>query len=147
MFCVTDIRLCYQICIFAKKELHHTKTYSVNIKHIINTPMTIDFNTQPFESFPNFKGGEKELKAQMFFDGTNRILHGILVPGASIGEHTHDTNSEILFIIKGKGTIIDDGVCSPVEAGQCTYCPKGHSHSLVNTGDADLEFYAAVPNQ
>lgn len=109
--------------------------------------MTLDFNTMEFASLPNFKGGEKEVKAQMFWDGTTRILHGILVPGASIGQHVHDENCEIIFVIKGEGTIIDDGESSPIAAGQCTYCAKGHSHSLVNSGTADLEFYAAVPNQ
>lgn len=106
--------------------------------------MTIDFNTMEMSAFPNFKGGEKQLDAQMFFDGTNRIFRGILTPGASIGEHIHDTNCEVLFIIKGEGTIIDDGVSSSIHAGQCTYCPKGHGHSLVNTSDDDLEFYAVV---
>lgn len=109
--------------------------------------MTIDFNTMEATVIPNFKGGEKEITAQMFWDGTTRIMRGILQPGASIGEHTHDTNCEILFVLAGQGTIIDDGVPSPIAKGQCTYCPKGHSHSLVNTGTAPLEFYCAVPNQ
>lgn len=109
--------------------------------------MTIDYNAMEVSVIPNFKGGEKELNAQMFFDGTNRILKGRLVPGASIGEHTHDVNSEILYVLSGEGTIIDDGVSSPIVAGQCTYCPKGHSHSLVNTSNADLTFFAVVPNQ
>lgn len=110
--------------------------------------MIIDFPNLPMESYPSFKGGEKELSAQMFFDGTNRILHGILEPGASIGMHTHETNSEILFVSAGHGTIIEDGVASPIHVGQCTYCPKGHTHSLVNSSeDQDLEFYAVVPEQ
>lgn len=109
--------------------------------------MTIDFNSMPVSVIPNFKGGEKEMRAQMFFDGTNRILHGVLAPGASIGQHVHEGNCEILFVIKGEGTIYDDGVASPITAGQCTYCPMGHGHSLVNTGTEDLEFYAAVPKQ
>lgn len=109
--------------------------------------MTIDFNTMDWAAFPNFKGGEKELSAKMFWDGTNRIMKGKLIPGASIGLHTHETNSEILFVLEGEGTIIDDGVNSPIVSGQCTYCPKGHSHSLVNTGEADLIFFACVPNQ
>lgn len=109
--------------------------------------MIIDFNTMEATTFPNFKGGEKELYAKMFWDGTNRIMKGVLCPGASIGEHLHDTNSEILFVLKGEGTIIDDGVRSQIKEGQCAYCPKGHSHSLVNTGDEDLVFFAAVPNQ
>lgn len=109
--------------------------------------MTIDFNSMEVEIIPHFKGGEKEMTAQMFFDGKNRILHGRLQPGASIGEHTHETNSEILFVVNGEGTIYDDGVPTPLVAGQCTYCPKGHKHMLVNTGDKELEFYAAVPEQ
>ena len=109
--------------------------------------MTLKFNAMSFEEFPHFKGGEKKLRAKMFWDGTTRILHGILEPGASIGEHLHDENCEVLFILKGQGTIIDDGVASSVLAGDCTYCPKGHRHSLINSGSADLEFYAVVPNQ
>ncbi len=27
------------------------------------------------------------------------------------------------------------------------YCPKGHPHSLVNDSDADLVFFAVVPEQ
>lgn len=109
--------------------------------------MTIDFNNMEETALPNFKGGEKELCAKMFWDGTNRIMRGRLVPGASIGEHTHDTNCEILFVLSGEGTIMDDGIKTPIHSGQCTYCPKGHSHSLINTGTEDLIFYAAVPNQ
>lgn len=109
--------------------------------------MTIDFNAQAEENFPSFKGGEKELNAKMFWDGTNRILMGRLVPGASIGEHTHDVNAEMIYILSGKGTIIDDGVPSAIVAGQCTYCPMGHSHSLINSGSEDLQFFAVVPKQ
>lgn len=109
--------------------------------------MTIDFNSIPVSVIPNFKGGQKEMQAQMYWDGTTRILHGVLIPGASIGEHRHEGNCEILFVVKGCGTIIDDGVSSPISAGQCTFCPEGHSHSLVNSGSEDLEFYAAVPKQ
>lgn len=109
--------------------------------------MIIDFNTMEPSLIPGFKGGEGALQAQMFWDGTNRILHGILAPGSSIGEHVHDVNCEILFVLRGTGTLVDDGVSSTITSGQCAYCPKGHSHSLINTGDSDLEFYAAVPNQ
>ncbi|MBQ0035265.1 MAG: cupin domain-containing protein [Bacteroidales bacterium] len=110
--------------------------------------MILDFPNLPMESFPAFKGGEKELSAQMFFDGVNRILHGVLIPGASIGMHTHETNSEVIFVVAGHGTIIEDGEPHFIHIGQCTYCPKGHTHSLVNTSEEeDLEFYAVVPEQ
>lgn len=108
--------------------------------------MIIDYQSEAYASFPEFKGGKKELLAKMFFDGKVRIMDGLLVPGASIGEHTHTTNCEVIFVIAGQGTIIEDGEAHPIAAGQMTYCEKMHSHSLVNSGNEDLHFYAVVPN-
>lgn len=109
--------------------------------------MNIDFSEMEFSVLPSFKGGEKELRAKMFFDGTNRLMQGRLIPGASIGMHTHSDSSEIIFITSGRGSVICDGEKSPVYAGICHYCPKGHAHSLINDSDADLEFLAVVPMQ
>ena len=38
--------------------------------------MIIDFPNIPEQRLPNFKGGEKEYIARMFFDGQNRIMYG-----------------------------------------------------------------------
>lgn len=116
--------------------------------------MIIDFNKMDVTVLPSFKGGEKEFAANMFFDGTNRIFKGRLVPGATIGMHTHDDSCEVIFVLEGKGTIVEcepgsaiESV-SPAAAGDCLYCPKGYSHSLRNTSDeGDLVFYAVVPKQ
>ncbi len=109
--------------------------------------MILDFkNTEP-TVMTNFKGGEKSLSAKMHFDGVNRILHGVLESGATIGVHTHETNSEIIYILKGRGTVLYDGEYETVEEGMCHYCPKGHTHSLINDSEADLEFFAVVPEQ
>ena len=114
--------------------------------------MIIRFDRMEETILPNFKGGEKEFAANMFFDGVNRIFKGCLVPGASIGVHTHDDSCEVIFILEGCGTIVekdDAGIenYSPVSAGDCLYCPKGGTHSLRNTSEAALVFYAVVPKQ
>lgn len=116
--------------------------------------MTIDFDKMDLTIMPNFKGGEKEFAANMFFDGTNRIFKGRLIPGASIGLHTHDDSCEVIFILEGNGKIIEKEPDQEVEtsrnvtAGNCLYCPKGHTHSLINTDNGiDLVFYAVVPKQ
>lgn len=116
--------------------------------------MIIDFNSMDVTVLPNFKGGEKEFAANMFFDGTNRIFKGRLIPGASIGVHTHDDSCEVIFILEGNGTILErepgseDLTTREVTAGDCLYCPKNHTHSLMNTSDeTDLVFYAVVPKQ
>ena len=116
--------------------------------------MIIDFNKIDVSVLTNFKGGDKEFAANMFFDGTNRVFKGRLIPGATIGMHAHDDSCEVIFILEGKGTIVE---CAPVShemasthvsEGDCLYCPKGHSHSLQNTSeDVDLLFYAVVPQQ
>ena len=109
--------------------------------------MIIDLKNMEATAMPNFKGGEKEFLAKMFFDGKNRIMHGTLVQGASIGLHTHETNSEILFVLSGSGRVIFDDGEEFVSAGQCHYCPKGHSPSLINDNAEPLVFFACVPEQ
>lgn len=107
--------------------------------------MNINFKDVKVETIENFKGGEKAAKMQFYVDENNRIMRGCLVPGASIGLHTHTTNSETMYIIQGNGKVLCDGEFSPVAAGDVHYCPKGHEHSLINSGTEDLIFFAVVP--
>ena len=109
--------------------------------------MLIDFETMEETVIPHFKGGEKETAARMFFDGQNRIMRGVLIPGASIGLHTHETSSEIVYILSGKGAVLYDDGRETLGPGSCHYCPKGHTHSLINDGSEDLVFFAVVPEQ
>ena len=109
--------------------------------------MIFDLKTEKETVLPNFKGGEKHFNAKMHDDGLNRILHGRLVPGATIGIHTHETDSEIIYFLSGTGYVLYDGDKLPVEPGVCHYCPKGHTHGLFNDGNGDLVFFAVVPKQ
>jgi quercetin dioxygenase-like cupin family protein len=111
--------------------------------------MIIKLDELEVSTLPAFKGGDKEFRANMFFDGKNRMFKGCLIPGASIGVHTHDDSCETIFILSGKGTIleIEDGVESLKEVvpGDCLFCAKGHSHSLRNPSETEeLVFYASV---
>lgn len=109
--------------------------------------MLIDYPGMTETVIPNFKGGEQEIAAQMFFDGKNRIMHCRLRPGASIGTHTHETSSEIVYLLAGTATAVCDGATEQLSAGQCHYCPKGSTHTLKNTGTEDAVFFAVVPEQ
>mgnify|MGYP002276220802 FL=1 len=109
--------------------------------------MRIDFDTMETTVIPHFRGGEKEVSSEMFIDADNKIMRGRLIPGASIGLHTHETSSEIIYILSGTGKALCDGAYEELSAGRCHYCPKGHTHSLINDGDADLTFFAVVPEQ
>lgn len=110
--------------------------------------MKIPYPQQQEELFPNFKGGEKTMRAKMFFDGTNRILYGKLEARATIGLHCHDTSSEIIYILSGDGKVLFDDTVEYLKPGDCHYCPKGHTHSLQNNSDKEeLVFFAVVPEQ
>lgn len=106
--------------------------------------MIIDFDSIKEEKYPQFKGGDKELMAKMYFDGQTRVMKGRLIPGASIGLHTHSDNCEVLFLTKGNAHVLYDGQTIELHEGQCHYCPSGHSHSLINNSDSAIEFTAVV---
>lgn len=110
--------------------------------------MIINFNDIPEAELKNFNGGEKSMMARRFLDeGRVKILRGRLEPGASIGQHVHDTSSEIMYFLEGKGKVLYQGEWKEIREGLCHYCPKGESHSVVNDGSEDLIFFAVVPEQ
>ena len=109
--------------------------------------MLLDFNAMDETVIPQFLGGEGSIRAKMRVDELGKIMHGVLEPHASIGYHTHETSSEIVYILSGTGKVKYDGGEEPLKPGDCHYCPKGHAHSLINNSDGPLEFFAVVPNQ
>lgn len=109
--------------------------------------MILDFDKIELQELKNFKDGEGALWAHMFFDGTNRILHGTLKPGSSIGYHKHEGNCEMIYVLSGTGKVLMDDAEERVAAGQLHYCPENHSHSLINDTNEDLVFVAVVPKQ
>ena len=107
--------------------------------------MNIAFDQMPDTVLPHFKGGEGQMVAKMYTDSHNKILRGLLAPGCTVGLHTHEGNSEMIYILSGKGKVLYDGEYVPLVPGDCHYCPEGHTHSLINNSDGDLIFVAVVP--
>ncbi|MGN0141116.1 MAG: cupin domain-containing protein [Roseburia sp.] len=109
--------------------------------------MKINFNEMQAKTLPAFKGGEGSAIMKMYTDDLGKIMQGRLEPGSSIGMHTHDTSSEIIYILSGNGRVLYDDTEETLVPGECHYCPKGHTHSLINSGKEDLLFFAVVPEQ
>ena len=110
--------------------------------------MIIDFNELELEVLPKFKGGTGVFNLRSVFDGQNKIMFGRLAPSSSIGFHKHETNSEIIYILSGGAKCLYDDTVEFLAPGQCHYCPKGHSHSLINNSSVEeLVFFAVVPEQ
>jgi len=107
--------------------------------------MLINFDQIPETVTPHMRGGEGQVASRMYADEAIRIARGVLAPGCTIGLHTHDTSSEVIYILSGTGKVLYDGAYEPLSAGSCHYCPKGHEHSLINDSDGDLTYYAVIP--
>ncbi|MCI8827790.1 MAG: cupin domain-containing protein [Ruminiclostridium sp.] len=109
--------------------------------------MLIDFASLPETTIPRMYGGEGEVHANMYASPAMKIMKGKLPPGATIGLHTHQTSSEIIYILSGTGKALSQGQTEPLIPGSCHYCPEGKDHSLINDSDGDLVFFAVVPEQ
>ena len=107
--------------------------------------MIIDYKKIEEETLLNFKGGNGELITRNFIDENNKIMCSRLKPGAASGYHTHEGNSEIVYILSGKGHFVYDGNEEAFQTGDVHYCPMGHSHAMFNDGDKDLVYFAIVP--
>ena len=74
-----------------------------------------------------------------------RLLSEVtLPPGASIGEHRHDSETEYYMILSGTGTVIDEGKEKRVGPGDVVVTGDGASHSIINSGTVPLKFIAAI---
>lgn len=107
--------------------------------------MIIDYSKIVEETLLKFRGGEGELITRNYVDSENKIMMSRLKPGASSGYHKHEGNSEIVYIISGKGHFCYDDTTEAFKAGDVHYCPMGHSHAMFNDGDEDLVYFAIVP--
>ena len=61
-----------------------------------------------------------------------------------MGNHKHNGEIEIYYILEGEGMYNDNGVEAPVKAGDVTVCNDGESHGLLNTGSTDLKMVALI---
>ena len=67
-----------------------------------------------------------------------------LQPGCSIGNHSHDSETEYYLILSGNGVVNDNGVDVQIKAGDSIITGNGASHSISNTGDVPLVFHAVI---
>lgn len=106
--------------------------------------MIIDLKNSERETVPNDNGNVYIIR---YIDDKNKIMYATIEPKVKIKVHTHKNNSEIMYFTKGKGKAYYDGKYETIEAGMCHYCPKGHTHFILNDSDNNIEFFAVVVNQ
>lgn len=109
--------------------------------------MLIGFNKLKEIAVSEMNGGTGEVIARMYNDPMNRIIMSRLPKGSSIGTHQHPNGCDINYVVSGHGRAFVDGVEEELQPGVCHYCPKGHSHSIENTGNDDLVLFTVSTQQ
>lgn len=67
-----------------------------------------------------------------------------LIPGASIGYHVHENETELFYFLEGCGRVQDDDQFFDVSAGDSMATTSGHGHFVENTGEHDLVILAVI---
>ena len=67
-----------------------------------------------------------------------------LIPGASIGYHVHENETEMFYFAEGTGIVKDDETEKAVSAGDSMLTLPGHGHAVENNGDKDLVLVAVI---
>lgn len=106
-------------------------------------------NEMRVEQKENMRGGEGTVTLTHLAEGSSmrnaRLLAELTMPpGASIGYHQHDQETEYFIILSGTGTINDNGVESPIQPGDVIVTGNGASHGIKNTGSVPLVLHAAI---
>ena len=102
-----------------KYFLRKDEVFSVNMKDRRMAYIWLD----------QFNGAEK------FSIGTSDIE-----PGSQTIPHQHPSETEVMFIYRGKGTAIIGEESYSLEPETMMFCPPEISHQIRNTGEALLSF-------
>jgi len=98
----------------------------------------------------NLRGGVGDLPFRHLFsgaelDGRADLLAVVtLQPGEGVGEHPHNGNGEVYYILSGAATVTEDGIAKILQTGDSEFCADGHTHSIVNHTDEPATFLALI---
>lgn len=79
---------------------------------------------------------------KVVYTGENSQLVLMSIPeGEEIGEETHKTVDQILFLVEGQGEAILNDVSAPFLVGEVVCVPAGTKHNFKNNGSQPLKIY------
>lgn len=95
--------------------------------------------------------GEGEIKVRSLLNapdemyGKGRVFaHTTVYPGAAIGYHIHQNESETYYILAGEAKYNDNGAIVKVKAGDVTFAGDGEGHGIEAIGDQPVEMIALI---
>ena len=103
--------------------------------------MKIKFKTGKDIPFTQSHDGNGKRKPLIDKDVANVqwMAHNIMFVGKTYELHNHDGVNEIMYCLKGQGTVRDADGVYPFTAGDVLVFPDGVFHEITNTGKIECE--------
>lgn len=100
----------------------------------------------------NVRGGEGALAFHDFLMegesfGAGKLFSRTVLPaGSSIGEHRHDGEFEIYYVLAGTVETLDSDVWTTMRRGDMHLCASGESHALRNNCAEEAQVLTLILN-
>ena len=79
--------------------------------------------------------------------GAGSLFSKTVIPaGSSIGEHRHDGEFEVYYVLAGTVEVLDGGVWQTMRRGDMHLCASGESHALKNTSAEEAQILMLILN-
>ena len=107
-------------------------------------------NEMQTETKVNMRDGDGQVLITKMLDsgeyaGKSRLMATLtLEPGCSIGEHVHENEEEIFYIVDGEAEYYDNGEWVTMYKGDSCVCLGGQKHSIANRSDKTLVVAAVI---
>lgn len=85
-------------------------------------------------------GGRKLLLADNEMKNVQGMTYGFLPAGSKFAWHNHDKLNEVMYVLKGQGTVRDEDGTYPYNAGDVFIFPEGIYHEIENTSNEEHEY-------
>lgn len=98
----------------------------------------------------SMRGGDGQVICRDFinkgeYDGKARLFSTLtLEPGCSIGEHIHENEEEIFYVLTGTATYNDNGNIVKLYPGDSCICKNGEKHSIANREESGTLTVVAI---
>ncbi|MDR1898549.1 MAG: cupin domain-containing protein [Treponema sp.] len=111
--------------------------------------MVINRSGMKTEKKEKMRGGEGAVSLVHLVDcegekNIRMLAELTLPPGASIGSHRHEGETEYFLVLSGGGLVNDNGTEKAVQAGDTIVTGNGAFHSVKNTGNDPLVMHAVI---
>ena len=98
----------------------------------------------------NVRGGEGALVFHDFLVteesfGAGKLFSRTVLPaGTSIGEHRHDGEFEVYYVLEGMVEVLDGGAWQTLRRGDMHLCASGESHAVRNSSADEAQILMLI---